>query len=145
MRVRARASSLIASKFRSTVSLSVRGKRASARNIVAVMLLTASVGATVRIEIDGPDEAEAMREIAALFNDGFGERLASRELLMVSFALNGLGVSGGIAIGRAQLVSHATLEVAHYTIPASKVEAEIARFDQAVNEVQRSSRACTAR
>ena len=36
---------------------------------------------------------------------------------MVSFALNGVGVSGGIAIGRAQLVSHATLEVAHYTIP----------------------------
>ena len=37
---------------------------------------------------------------------------------MVSFALNGVGVSGGIAIGRAQLVSHATLEVAHYVIPA---------------------------
>jgi phosphotransferase system enzyme I (PtsI) len=32
---------------------------------------------------------------------------------MVSFALNGVGVSAGIAIGRAQLVSHATLEVAH--------------------------------
>jgi phosphocarrier protein HPr len=64
----------IASKFRSTVSLSVKGRRASARNIVAVMLLTASVGATVRIEVDGPDEAEAMRAIAALFHDGFGER-----------------------------------------------------------------------
>ena len=36
---------------------------------------------------------------------------------MVSFALHGIGVSGGIAIGRAQLVSHATREVAHYTIP----------------------------
>ena len=55
---------------------------------------------------------------------------------MVSFALNGVGVSGGIAIGRAQLVSHATLEVAHYTIPASKVDAEIARFNNAVKEVQ---------
>ena len=47
----------IASRFRSTVSLAVKGRRASARNIVAVMLLTASVGATVRIEVDGPDEA----------------------------------------------------------------------------------------
>src|SRR5687767_2922787 len=56
---------------------------------------------------------------------------------MVSFSLHGIGVSGGIAIGRAQLVSHATLEVAHYTIPASKVAAEIARFDTAVNEVQK--------
>ena len=56
---------------------------------------------------------------------------------MVSFALNGVGVSSGIAIGRAQLVSHATLEVAHYTIPASKVNAEIQRFTNAVKEVQK--------
>ena len=56
------------------MSLHVKGKRASARNIVAVMLLTASVGSTVRIEVDGPDEAEAMKAIAALFHDGFGER-----------------------------------------------------------------------
>ena len=38
------------------------------------MLLTASVGTTVRVEIDGPDELEAMREITALFHDGLGER-----------------------------------------------------------------------
>jgi phosphotransferase system HPr-like phosphotransfer protein len=28
----------------------------------------------VRIEADGPDERVAIREIAALFQDGFGER-----------------------------------------------------------------------
>ncbi len=55
---------------------------------------------------------------------------------MVSFALHGVGVSGGIAIGRAQLISHATLEVAHYTIPAAKVDAEIQRFADAVHDVQ---------
>ena len=55
---------------------------------------------------------------------------------MTSFALHGLGVSGGIAIGRAQLVSHATLEVAHYTIPSGRVEGEIARLDHALNEVR---------
>jgi phosphotransferase system enzyme I (PtsI) len=53
-----------------------------------------------------------------------------------SFALHGLGVSGGIAIGRAQLVSHATLEVAHYTIPSGRVESEIARLDHAIAEVR---------
>jgi phosphotransferase system enzyme I (PtsI) len=53
-----------------------------------------------------------------------------------SFALHGIGVSGGIAIGRAQLVSHATLEVAHYTIPAGRVDAEIARLDNALSEVR---------
>jgi len=56
---------------------------------------------------------------------------------MVSFALHGVGVSGGIAIGRAQLVSHATREVAHYTIPQAQVPAEIERFTTAVKEVQR--------
>ncbi len=55
---------------------------------------------------------------------------------MPSFALHGLGVSGGIAIGRAQLVSHATLEVAHYTIPAGRVPGEIARLDNALAEVR---------
>ena len=55
---------------------------------------------------------------------------------MVSFALHGVGVSGGIAIGRAQLVSHATLEVAHYSIPVAKIDAEIARFGNALLEVQ---------
>ena len=55
---------------------------------------------------------------------------------MTSFALHGVGVSAGIAIGRAQLISHATLEVAHYTIDTGSVGAEIARFDNALREVQ---------
>jgi phosphotransferase system enzyme I (PtsI) len=57
-----------------------------------------------------------------------------------SFALHGLGVSGGIAIGRAQLVSHATLEVAHYTIPSGRVESEIARLDHASDGSARRAR-----
>ena len=52
----------------------------------------------------------------------------------MSFLLHGIGVSGGIAIGRAQLVSHATLEVAHYQIRPDQVGAEILRFDAAVTE-----------
>ena len=56
---------------------------------------------------------------------------------MVSFALHGVGVSGGVAIGRAQLVSHATLEVAHYAVSAKQVPGEIERFELAVKEVQR--------
>ena len=55
---------------------------------------------------------------------------------MTSFALHGVGVSGGIAIGRAQLVSHATLEVAHYTVDPASVANEIARFENALREVQ---------
>ena len=40
----------------------------------------------------------------------------------MTFTLHGLAVSGGIAIGHAYLVSHATLEVAHYSLPPRKVE-----------------------
>ena len=55
----------------------------------------------------------------------------------MSFVLHGIGVTGGIAIGRAQLVSHATLEVAHYTIRADQVPAEIAGLTQAIHAVQK--------
>jgi phosphotransferase system enzyme I (PtsI) len=50
----------------------------------------------------------------------------------MSFTIHGIGVSGGIAIGHAQLVSHAQLEVAHYNIPKSRIADEQARFDAAL-------------
>lgn len=54
----------------------------------------------------------------------------------MSFTLHGLGVSGGIAIGHAHLVSSASLEVDHYSIPKEFVAAEIARFDKAIASVR---------
>jgi phosphoenolpyruvate-protein phosphotransferase (PTS system enzyme I) len=54
----------------------------------------------------------------------------------MSFTMHGVGVSNGIAIGHAHLVSHALLEVAHYQIPKSAVAQEIARFEQAVDTVK---------
>ena len=53
-----------------------------------------------------------------------------------SFTLQGAGVSGGIAIGHAHLVSTARLEVAHYEIPSQEIDAEIARFDRAIAQVE---------
>src|SRR5580704_7314240 len=55
----------------------------------------------------------------------------------MSLVLHGIGVSGGIAIGRAQLVSHATIEVAHYTITPAQVPAEVERLTQALQSVQK--------
>jgi phosphocarrier protein len=40
---------------------------------MAVMLLAASVGATIRIETSGPDEAEAMTAMVQLIAGQFGE------------------------------------------------------------------------
>ena len=50
----------------------------------------------------------------------------------MSFTMHGVAVSGGIAIGFAHLVSHATLEVPHYTLPEEAMADEILRFDNAV-------------
>jgi phosphotransferase system enzyme I (PtsI) len=50
----------------------------------------------------------------------------------MSFTMHGVSVSGGIAIGFAHLVSHATLEVPHYALPRALLAEEITRFDAAV-------------
>jgi len=50
----------------------------------------------------------------------------------MNFVLHGTSVSSGITIGRAHLVSTARLEVAHYEVAGSAVQAEIFRFDAAV-------------
>lgn len=50
--------------------------------------------------------------------------------------MHGVGVSGGIAIGHAHLVSHALLEVAHYVIPKALIPQEIKRFNLAVKAVK---------
>ncbi|MDR2450532.1 MAG: phosphoenolpyruvate--protein phosphotransferase, partial [Candidatus Accumulibacter sp.] len=54
----------------------------------------------------------------------------------ISFALHGLPVSGGIAIGRAHLISQATLEVSHLVIAPRMVEKEVARFEAAMDRVR---------
>jgi phosphotransferase system enzyme I (PtsI) len=54
----------------------------------------------------------------------------------MSCTLHGIGVSGGIAIGRAHLVSHAKLEVAHYLVPLHQVPEESARFEAAISRVR---------
>lgn len=54
----------------------------------------------------------------------------------MSFALHGVGVSGGIAIGRAHLASHAALEVAHHVVPQGQVSNEILRLDRAFSAVR---------
>ena len=56
--------------------------------------------------------------------------------LGASFTLHGAGVSGGIAIGYAHLASTARLEVAHYEVAGSEIEAEVERLDVAVEQVR---------
>jgi phosphoenolpyruvate-protein phosphotransferase (PTS system enzyme I) len=58
------------------------------------------------------------------------------ERIYVSFTLHGLGVSGGIAIGHAHLVTSASLEVDHYQIPEEFIAREVKRFEKAVKLVR---------
>ncbi len=53
-----------------------------------------------------------------------------------SFTLHGAGVFGGIAIGRAHLISSARFEVGHHEIAEEGVAGELIRFDAAIERVR---------
>ena len=63
----------LAGKYQSEVSLSRNGRKINAKSIMGVMMLAAGKGAKVTLEIDGPDESDAMEAIVALINGYFGE------------------------------------------------------------------------
>jgi phosphotransferase system enzyme I (PtsI) len=60
----------------------------------------------------------------------------SAEGKSASFTLHGAGVSAGIAIGRAHLVSSARLEVDHLEVPAERVDDELRRLEEAMEQVR---------
>ena len=62
-----------AGNYASAVWLSRNGKRVNAKSIMGVMMLAAGKGSRVKLETNGPDEAEAMAALLALIGDYFGE------------------------------------------------------------------------
>ena len=62
----------LASRFRSNVALYCGRRRASARNIISVMLLAGRAGSRIRVETDGPDESDAMAAMVGLLTTGLG-------------------------------------------------------------------------
>lgn len=54
----------------------------------------------------------------------------------MSITLQGIGISGGIAIGQAHLLSRAQIETVHYLLDPENVPAEIARFEEAIRSTQ---------
>ena len=63
----------LAAKFASDVQISRNGRKVNAKSIMGVMMLAAGKGAKVTLEIEGPDEDQAMDAIVALIGDCFGE------------------------------------------------------------------------
>ena len=63
----------LAAKYQSDVQMTRNNRKVNAKSIMGVMMLAAGKGAKVTIEIDGPDEGDAMEAIVALIGNYFGE------------------------------------------------------------------------
>lgn len=62
-----------AMRFESTVSITKGSKKVDAKSIMSVMMLAASCGTVVQIEVNGRDESAASEAVVSLFANKFGE------------------------------------------------------------------------
>ena len=72
----ARASAKIveaSARFQSRIQVIKDGTAVDGRSIMGLMMLAASIGSTVMITAEGPDQEEALKAILALVEAKFGE------------------------------------------------------------------------
>ena len=62
-----------ASQFESDTFIEKQGNRVNAKSIMGVMMLAASKGTEVVLEVDGNDEKECMEAVLQLINNRFDE------------------------------------------------------------------------
>ena len=58
-------------QFNCQAFLHAKGREVNAKSIMGVMLLAAGPGTSVKVRVDGEDEAAAMAALVALFEKGF--------------------------------------------------------------------------
>ena len=63
-----------ANEFESTIIITKDGKNADARSIMKLLMLSASQGTRISVEVDGIDQKDAMKSIEKLFNNKFDEQ-----------------------------------------------------------------------
>lgn len=63
----------LAAQFPCDVRVARAGRKVNAKSIMGVMMLAAGKGSTITLETDGDREEEALKAIAALIDDKFGE------------------------------------------------------------------------
>lgn len=61
------------SRFKSDFFIHMYGYRINGKSILGVLTLAAEQGAELELEVDGPDEKEAMEAITSLIANGFKE------------------------------------------------------------------------
>lgn len=62
-----------AGRFQSQIDILYRGQKTDAKDILNVMSLAVTCGNDIELEINGPDEKEAMQDLIKLINERFGE------------------------------------------------------------------------
>ncbi|MEX0680925.1 MAG: HPr family phosphocarrier protein [Balneolales bacterium] len=60
-----------ASRFESDFYIHMYGYRINGKSILGLLTLAAEHGAELELELDGPDEKEAMKALVELFSNGF--------------------------------------------------------------------------
>ena len=63
-----------ANGFKSTITITKDGKNADARSIMKLLMLSASQGSSMTVEVDGVDQRDAMKSLEKLFNNKFDEQ-----------------------------------------------------------------------
>ena len=61
------------SRYQSEVYFTKNGLRVNGKSILGVMMLAAEQGSELLIEIDGPDEQQALAEVLNVIDSRFGE------------------------------------------------------------------------
>ena len=61
------------SRFSSDITIDKDGRNVDGKSIMAMMMLAAAKGTTIKIKINGADEEDAMSAVVALINNRFGE------------------------------------------------------------------------
>lgn len=62
-----------AAAFAAEVMISRNGQTVNGKSIMGVMMLAATQGTTIHLQIDGADEEAAMQALTQLINERFGE------------------------------------------------------------------------
>lgn len=63
----------LAQEFEASIVMEKDGQKADAKSIMSIMMLAASKGTEVWLEVDGPDEDAAFAAIHKLINNRFDE------------------------------------------------------------------------
>ena len=112
----------VASRFRAHVRVARDGRVIDGKSIMGILLLAAAHGTIITISADGADEQEALNALCDLVAEGIWRRVVER--------LTGIGVSPGVAVGRAVILTLRT-EAIRFPIPPDRVAREVAALHAA--------------